>query len=127
MLYFTSCTTRTIRKPLFRQLCSSFLSVADDMLFRQLHYSHESYQSKGLPLTTLLTNSTSVSNGCYFTMQLYDSYESYHLTEPPLYTCLMRCIQVMYFTLFHSNVSHSLFEPIAQLHYSYSYHLSLLQ
>ena len=59
-------TTRTTRKPPFRQLCSSFLSVADEMLFRQLHYSHESYQSKGLPSTTLLTNSTSVSNGMLF-------------------------------------------------------------
>ena len=35
--------------------------------------------------------------------QLYDLYESHHLTGPPLYTWLIRCSQAMYFTLFHSN------------------------
>ena len=56
-------------------------------------------------------------------MPFHQSYESYHLKRAPSLCTLMRCSQVMYFTLFHSNVSHSPLDPIAQL--DDSYHLNL--
>jgi len=46
-------------------------------------------------------------------------------TSVHLSSCLMRCSQVMYCTLFHSNVSYSPLEPIAQLNDSYHLILTL--
>ena len=58
----------------------------------------------------------SVSNEMLFhQLYLYDSCKSNHLTGQPLYSCLMRCNHVIYFTLLHSNISHSPLEPTAQI------------
>jgi len=52
--------------------------------------------------TSRTTRTSPLSNEMLF-HQLHDSYESHHLTGPPLYTWLIRCSQAVYFTLFHSN------------------------
>lgn len=67
------------------------------------------------PPRQLCSQILSVSNEMLFhQLYLYDSCKSNHLTGLPLYTCLMRCSHAMYFTLLHSNISHSPLEPTAQ-------------
>ena len=71
--YFASYTTRTSRiwKAPSWQLCSQV--VSNEML--------------------------SVSSEMLF-RQLYDSYESHHLTGPTLFTCLMRCSEKLFTSLY---------------------------
>ena len=118
--YFTSCTTCTShtldRTPLMT-LCSIILSVSSEMLFYQLHHS---YTVRFEPLDRTLLTTTSLTNCVsnemlFHQLYLYDSCKSNHLTGQPLYSCLMRCNHVIYFTLLHSNISHSPLEPTAQI------------
>ena len=69
------------------------------------------------PTRQLCSQILSVSNEMPF-RQLYNSYESHHLTGPTLFTCLMRCSKKLCASL-HSTQSYRfhLLKPIAQLNY----------
>ena len=90
------------------------------MQFHQLHDSYESYHSKGPPSTILLSVLENVADEMRF-HQLCDLYEPYHRKGPPPYTKEVQPSNVLHF--FHSNVSHSPYELIAQ--FDDSYYLNL--
>ena len=84
----------------------------------------ESYHLTEAPLNILLKNSNCLEwDAITPVVRLERIAPLDRTTSLYLSSCLMRCRQVMYFTSFHSNVSHSPLEPIAQL--NYSYHLIL--
>ena len=91
------------------------------MQFHQLYDSYESYHSKGPLSIILLSVLENVADEMPF-HQLYDLYEPYHRKEPPLYTKELQPSNFLPF--FHSNVSHSPHELIAQFDDSYPLNLN---
>ena len=94
---FTSCTTRTSRTTWQGPLSTTLLTNS----------KHRQWDAIS-PLVQLKR------------VAPLDRTTSVHLSS-----CLMRCSQVMYCTLFHSNVSCSQLDPIAQLNDSYHLILTL--
>lgn len=94
------------------------------MQFHQLYDSYESYHSKGPLSIILLSVLENVADEMPF-HQLYDLYEPYHRKGPPLYTKELQPSNFLPF--FHSNVSHSPHELIAQFDDSYPLNLNFEQ